>query len=75
MVTTDDVTGFTNTIAFDRPSPRSCSSALIIMLDATDFRMLALLRKRLRLPSVYDRKSVAEKNSIAVAWEFMRPDQ
>jgi hypothetical protein len=69
-VTTDDVTGFTK-----RPThqscPRSCSSALIHDVDHIRLPNARLV-KRLRLPSCDDRKSVAEKNSIAVAWEFLK---
>jgi hypothetical protein len=58
----------------DRPSPRSCSSALILMLDCHRLPNARLVAEEAPgCHQLYDRKSVAEKNSIA-AW-FMRPDQ
>jgi class 3 adenylate cyclase len=81
VVTTDDVTenqghGFTNTIASDALTQLAIVfSALIHDVDHTGLPNARLVADEAPVAIMYDSKSVAEKNSIAIAWEFlMRPE-
>jgi class 3 adenylate cyclase len=81
VVTTDDATGnrgngFTNTIASDALIHLAVVfSALIHDVDHTGLPNARLVVEQAPVAVMYDSKSVAEKNSIAIAWEFlMRPE-
>jgi class 3 adenylate cyclase len=81
VVTTDDVTenqghGFTNTIASDALTHLAAVfSALVHDVDHTGLPNARLVADQTPVAIMYDNKSVAEKNSIAIAWEFLlRPE-
>jgi class 3 adenylate cyclase len=81
VVTTDDIAenrgnSFTNTIASDALTQLAAVfSALIHDVDHTGLPNARLVAEEAPVAVTYDRKSVAEKNSIAIAWEFLlRPE-
>jgi class 3 adenylate cyclase len=90
VVETDDLTGnrhgsddeqaggssFANTIASDALSQLAAIfSALIHDVDHTGLPNTRLVEEEAPVAIMYDRKSVAEKNSIAIAWDFLlRPE-
>jgi class 3 adenylate cyclase len=81
VVTTDDVTknqgnGFTDAIASNALTHLAVVfSALIHDVDHTGLPNARLVAEQAPVAVIYDSKSVAEKNSIAIAWEFlMRPE-
>jgi class 3 adenylate cyclase len=80
VVTTDDEqaggSGFTDTIASDALTQLAAIfSALIHDVDHTGLPNARLVEEEAPVAIMYDRKSVAEKNSIAIAWEFLlRPE-
>jgi class 3 adenylate cyclase len=81
VVTTDDITenrgnGFTITITSDALTHLAVVfSALIHDVDHTGLPNARLVTERAPVAVMYDSKSVAEKNSIAIAWEFlMQPE-
>jgi class 3 adenylate cyclase len=81
VVTTDDVTekrdnGFTDTIASDALTHLAVVfSALIHDVDHMGVPNASLVAERALVAVMYDSRSVAEKNSIAIAWDFlMRPE-
>jgi class 3 adenylate cyclase len=68
--------GFTNTIASDALIHLAVVfSALIHDVDHTGLPNARLVAERTPVAVTYESRSVAEKNSIAIAWEFlMRPE-
>jgi class 3 adenylate cyclase len=77
VVTTDDApenrgNAFTNTIASDALTQLAAAfSALIHDVDHTGLPNARLVEEEAPVAVMYDKKSVAEKNSIALAWEFL----
>jgi hypothetical protein len=77
VVTTDDApenrgNGFTNTIASDALTQLAAIfSVLIHDVDHTGLPNARLVSEQATVAVMYDKKSVAEKNSIALAWEFL----
>jgi class 3 adenylate cyclase len=80
VVTTDDAAvggdGFTDNIASDALTQLAAVfSAMIHDVDHTGLSNARLVAEKAPVAIMYDNRSVAEKNSIAVAWEFlMRPE-
>jgi class 3 adenylate cyclase len=80
VVTTDDEqaggSGFTDKIDADALAHLAAVfSALIHDVDHTGVPNARLVAEEAPIAIMYDRKSVAEKNSIAIAWEFLlRPE-
>jgi class 3 adenylate cyclase len=80
VVTTDDAAvegnGFTDNIASDALTQLAgIFSALIHDVDHTGLPNARLVAEEAPIATMYENTSVAEKNSIAVAWEFlMRPE-
>jgi class 3 adenylate cyclase len=80
VVGTDDEqaggSAFTDTIASDALTKLAATfAALIHDVDHTGLPNARLVEEEAPVAIMYDRKSVAEKNSIAIAWEFLlRPE-
>jgi hypothetical protein len=80
VVTTDDAAaggnGFTDNIASDALTQLAgVFSALIHDVDHLGLPNARLVAEKAPVAIMYDNRSVAEKNSIAIAWEFlMRPE-